>query len=96
MEDLKVSEKYKKAFNHADMICSYMPEELERLAPFENVAPEYKQGFEDRVKQYQIEQDAIKNFSLEELKEKYGEDLDHYGMDQTKAKGMDREMDKEM
>ena len=84
MEDMKVSKDYKKAFNHADMICTYMPKELERLAPFKDEAPAYRQGFEDRVKQHQIEQDAVKNFSVVELKEKYGKDLDNYNKDRPK------------
>lgn len=86
MENLKLSKDYKKAFNHADMICTYMPEELEKLAPYQAESKAYRQGFEDRVKRHRIEQDAIKNFSLAELKEKYGKDLDGYTQDQTKEK----------
>lgn len=92
MEDLKASKAYKKAFNHADMICTYMPEELERLAPFGEVEPEYKQGFEDRVKQYQMERDVIKSFSVNDLREKYGRELGKDSREKSNEKGQDKEM----
>ncbi|MEP1782126.1 hypothetical protein [Reichenbachiella sp.] len=92
MKKSKVSKEYKKAFSHADMICRYMPQELERLAAFENVAPEYKRGFEDRVKKYRMEQDATQHFSIQELKEKYGKGLNHNGRNKTIGKDLDKDM----
>lgn len=85
-ENLKVSEEYKKAYNQADMICTYMPHLLKGIKMPEKDQSEYTKGFQDRIKQYEIEQDAIKNFSYEQLREKYGKDIDDYGKDRTKGR----------
>ncbi|MFY0689082.1 MAG: hypothetical protein JXQ90_18065 [Cyclobacteriaceae bacterium] len=92
MGKMKVSIEYKKAFNQADMICRFMPQELEKLGSLENVSPEYRRGFEDRIKQHQMEKDVTKDFSVEELKEKYGKDLEGLAKDQDKDKGLEHDM----
>ena len=92
MEDLKISEEYIRAFNDADMICTYMPDELENMEIPEQESMAYTQGFKDRIRQYQIEKDAVKNLTIEELKEKYGKELEDYQIDLSKERGMD--MDK--
>ncbi len=88
MEDLKVSEQYKKAYNQADMICTYMPHLLESMTFPKDEPSEYTKGFQDRVKQYEIEQKAIKNFSVEKLKEKYGKEI---GFDKDPQRDIDKD-----
>ncbi len=93
MADEKVSKEYKKAYkkayNQADMICNYMPHLLKGMTTPENEPSVYTKGFQDRVRQYEIEQDAIKNFSYDQLKEKYGKDVD--GQNKDKSKGIDKD-----
>ncbi|MDN5215045.1 hypothetical protein QQ020_23390 [Fulvivirgaceae bacterium BMA12] len=85
MEDLKVSEDYKKAFNYADMICSYAPESLKEIKIPEKQSSEFLKGFQDRITQYEKEKkkEAIKYFSPEKLREKYG--LSDPEKDRTKS-----------
>ena len=82
-------ENYIKGYNHAEMICTRMPHLLKGIHVPDNEPGDYTKGFQDRVRQYEIEQDAIKNFSYEQLKEKYGKDLDNYGKD--RSPGMDKD-----
>ncbi|MFY0601670.1 MAG: hypothetical protein JXR03_18495 [Cyclobacteriaceae bacterium] len=93
MEKLKHSKDYQKAFNHAEMIISYMPRELEKLGPIEGVSPEYKRGFEDRLAMHEKEREQGKNFNLEDYKRQYQMDFDK-GKDPSKEKGED--LEKEM
>lgn len=78
-ETLKVSDEYLKAYNHADMLCTYMPHIVETMELPQHETSEYSKGFRDRVRQFEIERDAMRNFSVEQLREKYGKDLDAYG-----------------
>lgn len=78
-KETKPSADYIKAYNQADMICTYMPHLLEGMQAQENEPSEYTRGFTDRVRQYEIEQDILKNFSLQDLKQKYGKDMDEFG-----------------
>ena len=87
MEDLKVSKDYKKAYNHADMICRFMPHLLKDMKIPEKEPGEYTRGFQDRVKQYEKERDAVKYFSPEKLREKYGLNDPEKG----RTKGMEKE-----
>nr|WKN34352.1 hypothetical protein K4G66_18410 [Tunicatimonas sp. TK19036] len=87
-ENLKVSEEYKKAYNQADMIYTYMPHILKGIKIPEGEKSEYAQGFKDRIRQYEMEKDAIKNFSYEQLREKYGKDL---GDDKDRFKDLTKE-----
>ena len=78
-EKLELSKAYKKGFNHADLIITTMPKELEKISkPTGEEHTEYIQGFEDRVKQFELEKDSLKGFSVDQLKEKYKDDLDRY------------------
>lgn len=89
MEDLKVSEEYKKAYNHADMICRFMPHLLKDMKIPEKEPGEYTKGFQDRIKQFEKERQIIKSFSRENLREKYASILaDQY-------KGQDKDIEKE-
>lgn len=88
-EVLKVSEEYLKAYNQADMICTHMPQVIDGMKWPENDQSEYNKGFRDRMRQYEIERDAARNFSVDQLKEKYGKDLDDYGKDRA----IDRDKD---
>ena len=83
MENLKVPEDYKKAYNYADMICTLAPGWLKDIKIPEKVSNEYMKGFQDRIAQYEKERKAIKYFSPEKLREKYG--LDNPGKDRTKS-----------
>ena len=88
-QEIKPSAEYIKAYNQADMICTYMPHVLEGMQTPENEPSEYTRGFTARVREYEIEQDMIKNFSLDDLKGKYGKDLDTY----LKDKGFEPDME---
>ena len=88
-EKLKLSKLYKKGYNHADLIVTQMPERLKDMHVPEGEPSEYTQGFTDRVREFEIERDSIKGFSVNELKEKYGDHLDRYNKD--KPKGLDKE-----
>ena len=70
-EEVKLSNTYKRAYNHADMICRYMPERIDSLHKPKNEDPEYTKGFEDRLRQYKREIEATKQFSFATLEEKY-------------------------
>lgn len=89
MEDIKVSKEYKKAYNQADLICTYMPHLLDKIETPKNEPSAYKQGFEDRIKQYEIERDAIRHFSVERLREKYGFSKEANNKDRSKDIGKD-------
>jgi|GEM_PF-2075534 len=84
MEELKVSEEYKKAYNHADMICTHMPHLLKGMTLPENEPSEYTRGFQDRVAQFEKEKDAIKFFSVDRLKDRYSKDHDVQEKDQKR------------
>ncbi len=79
-EQLEVSEQYKKAYNHADMICRFMPHILDGMQTPESEPSEYTRGFEDRVKLFEKEQEAIKSYSpkskddLSKSKDEHGRD----------------------
>ena len=85
-EQLKVSEDYKKAYNRADMICTYMPHVLKGIKIPEVEKDDYAKGFQDRIRQYEMEQDKIKNFSYDQLREKYNRDLGEPNKDRSKDK----------
>lgn len=89
MDDVKVSKEYKKAYNQADKICTYMPHLLKGMTVSEKEPSEYTKGFRDRVKQYEMEQEAIKNFTYDKLKEEYSKELGTPKKD--KSKGMDKD-----
>ena len=82
MDDVKVSEDYKKAYNHADMICRFTPHLLKDMKIPEKEPGEYTKGFQDRISQYERERNAVKYFSPEKLREKYG--LNDPGKDRTR------------
>ena len=84
MEELKVSEEYKKAYNQADMLCTHMPHLLKGISIPENEPSEYTKGFQDRLSQFEKEKDAVKDFSIEQLREKYGKDIGKGDRDQSK------------
>ncbi|MBI1183604.1 hypothetical protein GC194_05000 [bacterium] len=75
------SKEYLKAYNHADMICNYMPHLLKGMHTPDNEPSDYTKGFMDRVRQYEMEKDASINTSWNELKNKYGDELDKLGKD---------------
>jgi len=91
MENLKVSEAYKKAYNQADMICAHMPHLLKGMNISENKSNEYTQGFKDRIKQYEGQQKNSKSFSLEKLKAKYKDEIDNSSPNKGKSKDLDKE-----
>ncbi|MDO5970307.1 hypothetical protein Q4Q35_10865 [Flavivirga aquimarina] len=91
MENQKVSEDYKKAYNQADMICTYMPHLLKGMNLPKDEPSEYTKGFQDRVKQYEKEQEAIKNFSVERLADKYKDDIDAPYKDKGTSKDIGRD-----
>lgn len=88
-EVLKVSEQYKKAYNHADLICNHMPELLDKMPKPKGEPSDYTRGFTARVTEYRIEKDAAKKFSYAELKAKYGKELEKYDrrQNQSQSKG---------
>ena len=73
MEEEKISEEYKKAYNQADMICRYMPHMVDKIRTSPQGEPsEYTKGFNDRIAQFEKERIATKEFSLDKLKQEYG------------------------
>ncbi len=89
MEDLKVSEDYKKAYNHADLICTHSPDYLKDIKVPENSSKEYVKGFQDRIRQFEKERQIIKSFSRENLREKYAPIL------ADRHKSQDKDIEKE-
>ena len=87
MEDLKVSENYKEAYNYADYICTHAPQWLKDIRIPEKSSGEYTKGFQDRVRQHEKERN--KNFSYKALQEKYGKHL--HSKVQLKNKEKDRD-----
>lgn len=71
MEDNKLSKDYKAAFNHADLICKYMPQELKNLSGYTSQSQDYIKGFEARVAMYTREKEIVKDFSVQDLKQSY-------------------------
>lgn len=90
MEEIRVSEDYKKAFNRADMICRYMPELLKEIDISADQANDYTKGFQDRVKQYEQEKDN-KEFSVEKMKDQYREEIETSKDNKSKQKDLNRE-----
>ncbi len=92
MENLKISEDYKKAYNQADMICRHMPHLLKGITIPENEPTEYTKGFQDRIKQYEAErQKSTKNFSLDKLKDKYKGEVNNLTPSKGKSKNFDKD-----
>ena len=72
-EQLEVSEDYKKGFNKADMIVTYMPHILKGVKMPEKDETEWDKGFTARVKKYEKDQEMLKQHAPEKpkaLKEK--------------------------
>jgi hypothetical protein len=87
-EKLEVSEEYKKAYNKADMIVTYMPNVLKGVQMPDKNLSEGDKGFIDRIKEYEKEQEALRTFSVDKLRQDYQKDR---GMpDKSKDKGLDR------
>jgi len=86
-EKLEVSEEYKKAYNKADMIVTYMPHVLKGVQMPDKNLTEGDKGFIARVKEYEREQEALKNFSVDKLRQDHGKDR---GNDKSDNKGLDR------
>lgn len=66
-EQLNVPEAYKKAFNHADMICTHMPHLLDKIHFPEKEQGEYVKGFQARVKLFKRERNMVKSFTKPQL-----------------------------
>ena len=76
MEDTKVSNEYLKAYNQADMICTYMPHLIPTIEIQVNEpGDDYTRGFDDRLRQFEKEQEAVKNFSFE-TEENFSRNID--------------------
>jgi len=88
-EEFEVSELYKRAFNDAELIITQFPHLISKMEAPEGESSEYTKGFQDRVKQYEIEKDAVKNFSYDQLRDKYSKDLDDDKKDHSK--GMEKD-----
>lgn len=60
----KVSELYKKAYNHADMICNYMPHLLDGMHTPKEGSSEYTRGWNDRVREYEKERNLLRDIPI--------------------------------
>jgi len=74
-EKLSLSKDYKRAFNDADMIITQFPKLVKTLKVPEGEKSEYSKGFQDRLRQFEMEKDAMKGFSPDQLKAKYRKDI---------------------
>ena len=88
---MKISEQYKKAYNHADMICNYMPDMLEGMTISEGEPSEYTKGFGDRVQEYRKTKEAIKEHSLHQLKKEYRGRKEFKTKGKDKSRGLEKE-----
>lgn len=59
-ESTKVSKEYLKAYNQADMICTYMPHLLKGMTIPGGEPSEYTKGFQERINQYEQEKKMLK------------------------------------
>jgi len=91
MEDLSNSEEYKRAYKRADRICRFMPHMIEKMATPEKETPAQKKAFEDRIIEYNIEQDGMKHMPRKALFEKYGAKLHRYNNNPLKDKDRTRD-----
>ena len=91
MKDLRKTEEYKKAYSRADRICKYMPHLVGKMSSPKTESPAQKQAFEDRITEFQIEQDSINNMSRKSLLKRYGAKLNRYN--QHKPKDLERSRD---
>lgn len=87
MEEQTPSKEYLKAYNQADMICTYMPHLLKGMTIPDQEPSEYTRGFQDRVDQYELEQRAMEKFSPERPLQ---QDLDYKDKDNPKSKDIDK------
>ncbi len=88
MEDnqelLKVSEDYKKGFNQADMMCTYMPNVVKSIEIPNESENEYTNGFRDGILQCKAKQRAMKKFSFKKVLEKKSGDTTTHDKSRTK------------
>jgi len=96
MEELNISEDYKKAYNRADILCRYMPHLLKDIDMPEYDMSEYSKGFKDRVRQFEQDKDKdqIKSrskFSLEEMKQHYRDEIEKGKNNKSRESGLDRD-----
>lgn len=77
MEDLEVTDKYKKGFNHGYLVREQFPKIIKGMSVPENEHSDYTQGFNDGVKQYERE------FAREQVRQ------DLKNRDLNKDRGMD-------
>jgi len=90
-EQLEVSEEYKKAFNQAEMLTTFMPEVLEKAKiPVDGESPEWTKGFQARIAKFEKDKEAMKDFSIEREKQEYRKEHGSPSKEQGKDKGLDR------
>lgn len=85
-EQLEVSKEYKKAYNQADMILTYMPHILKGVQMPEKDITDYDKGFSARIREYEKEQEAIRNFSVEKMKREIRQEREQQNKDINKGK----------
>ncbi|MEQ8470044.1 MAG: hypothetical protein RIC35_02610 [Marinoscillum sp.] len=88
VENLELSDLYKRAYNDADLIITQFPEQIGKIEILDGEPSEYTKGFQDRLKQHELEKVAIKNFSTDQLKEEYKKDFD--GSQKDRSNDLDK------
>ncbi|MEM9297171.1 MAG: hypothetical protein AAGA64_02180 [Bacteroidota bacterium] len=84
-EQLEVSKEYKEAYNKADMIVTYMPHILKGVKMPEKDKSEFDKGFSARLKEYEKEQELLRGYQVERMKQDYKKDMDNPSKDQDRG-----------
>ena len=87
-EILEVSEQYKKGFNKADWVLTYMPHVLKGVKMPEKDETEYDKGFTARLLKYEKDQQMLKEYAPE--KPNFLKDRGDVGKTQDKKQGPDK------